>query len=72
MNLDPFQHVLAEGVLSDIPVARLESGQVYEFETPVTFVSCGRFELSGVIQDPGHTGDTDRLGRGLLKAMVRP
>ena len=72
MNLDPFQHILAEGVLSDIPVGRLGSGQTYEFDTPVTFVSCGRFEVSGVIRDPGQSGDSDRLGRGLLKAMVRP
>lgn len=72
MDLDPLQHILAEGVLSDIPVGRLGSDEIYEFDTPITFVSCGRFEISGVIRDPGYSGDSDRLGRGLLKAMVRP
>ena len=46
--------------------------EIYEFDTPITFVSCGRFEILGVIRDPGYSGDSDRLGRGLLKAMVRP
>lgn len=70
--LDPMQHVLAEGVLADIPIGRLDSGQTYSFDTPVTFVSCGRFSLSGVLAEPGSPGESDRLGRGLLKAIVRP
>lgn len=72
LALDPAQYVLYEGVLSDIPVGRLSNGQSYSFDTPLTFVSCGRFELSGVITDPRHVADSDRLGSGTLKAVVHP
>lgn len=72
LTLDPAQHVLFEGVLSDIPVGRLASEESFEFDTPVTFVSCGRFELAGSIMDPTSTTDADRMGRALAKAAVQP
>ncbi|GJE90813.1 TRAPP II complex [Phanerochaete sordida] len=70
--LDPPQHILFEGVLSDIPVGRLASDEAYEFDTPVTFVACGRFELTAFITDPSSVADRDRLGRSLVKAAVQP
>ena len=70
--LDPIEHVLYEGLSSDIPIGRLRSRETVEFDTPVTFISCGRFEMSGMLTDSDHLGDSDRLGRGFLKAVVHP
>lgn len=68
--MEPLQHVLYEGVLSDISMGRLGSGESFEFDTPVIFISRGRYEISGAIIDPTHTGNRNRLGKGILKATV--
>lgn len=70
LTLDPVDHILFEGVTDDIPIGRLSGGKSYEFETPVTFVSCGRFEIAGSIVVPGHSELRDRLGTGALRAVV--
>lgn len=70
LTLDPVDHILFEGVTDDIPIGRLGGGKSYEFETPLTFVSCGRFEIAGSIVVPGHSELRDRLGTGALRAVV--
>ncbi|KAF8274883.1 transport protein Trs120 or TRAPPC9 TRAPP II complex subunit-domain-containing protein [Lactarius quietus] len=44
-TVDPADHVMQEGVPSDVPIGRLETGEVHEFETPLCFVACGRFRV---------------------------
>lgn len=68
--MEPSHHVVYEGVLSNIPVGRLESRESYEFDTPVTFLSSGKFDLSADVRIPSQSGDKGQFGRGQLKAVV--
>lgn len=68
LSMEPAQHVLYEGVLSDIPVGSIDVGQSHELELPVTFVSCGRFEaVADAISGPP---TRSRLARSQLRATV--
>lgn len=65
--MEPPEHALYEGVLSDIPIGRLDIGTSQEVEIPVTFVACGRFELSAEVVIPEIRS---RVGQARLKAVV--
>lgn len=43
--MNPSEHMLYEGVLSDIPVGKLESGEERQVEIGICFISEGRFDL---------------------------
>lgn len=66
--LDPAQHILYEGVLSDIPIGHLEVGESHEFELPVAFVSCGAFEIAAEANGPQ---GRSRLARSQLRVAVQ-
>ena len=68
---DPSDHVIQEGVLLDIPLGHLDSGESREIETALCFVSCGRFELTAEIRVMGLSRDEGKVGTGLLTAIVR-
>lgn len=68
--MEPFHHLIYEGVLSDIPVGRLGSRESYEFDTPIAFVSSGKFDITAEVCIPLLPGDKSRFGRGQLKAVV--
>jgi trafficking protein particle complex subunit 9 len=69
--VDPADHVLQEGALSDIPIGRLESREVRELEVPLCFIACGRFHMqveAWAINSPtSHT----KVGFAMLTAIVR-
>ncbi|KAI0341607.1 hypothetical protein BDW22DRAFT_1358429 [Trametopsis cervina] len=67
ITIDPFEHALYEGVLSEIPIGRLDCGESHELEIPITFVAGGRFELSVDLFVAGLRG---RLGHATLRALV--
>ncbi len=69
LSLEPAQYVLYEGVLSGIPVGHIEVEQTHEFELPMTFVSCGRFEILADVHVYG-APDRSKLARGQLRATV--
>lgn len=66
--MTPSEHLIYEGVLSHIPVGNLQPGQSLELETPLCFLSLGRFELRAEVR---HADTVKRAGAGLLKAAVR-
>ncbi|KAJ3559110.1 hypothetical protein NM688_g536 [Phlebia brevispora] len=68
-TMDPAQYILYEGVLMDVPVGRVDIDQSQEIELPVTFVSCGRFEIFGDVYVNGPE-DKRRIARGQLRASV--
>ncbi|KAI0797912.1 TRAPP II complex [Abortiporus biennis] len=70
MAIEPAQHVVYEGVLSEIPVGRLESGQSAEFELPLTFVASGRFHLESHIRILGSSRERADAGWSHLQAIV--
>ncbi|KAJ6502507.1 TRAPP II complex [Mycena sanguinolenta] len=61
-------HVIFEGLLRDVPIARLESGESREIETGLCFLAYGRFEISA---EARIVGSTESKGLGRLTAMVR-
>jgi trafficking protein particle complex subunit 9 len=70
-TVDPADHVLQEGALSDIPIGRLESGEVRELETPLCFVACGRFHVQVEAWAISSPMSHAKVGSATLKAIVR-
>lgn len=68
LSIEPDEHVLYEGVLSKIPIGRLEGGETYDIEIPLTFMTCGRFELTC---ETFVLGSRCRVGQGQLWANVQ-
>ncbi|ETW85889.1 hypothetical protein HETIRDRAFT_42700 [Heterobasidion irregulare TC 32-1] len=68
---DPSDHVIQEGVMLDIPLGNLDSGESREIETALCFVSCGRFEITAEVRVMGLSRDEGKVGTGLLTAIVR-
>jgi hypothetical protein len=72
LNLEPAEHVIFEGIISNIPIGRLQSGESDEVETALCFLAYGRFEISAQAWVLGATQtDTYRGGNGHLTAVVR-
>ncbi|KAG6900876.1 hypothetical protein C0993_009994 [Termitomyces sp. T159_Od127] len=72
MDLEPSDHVVFEGVLSELAVGRLESGETREIDTAICFLSKGRFEISAEVRSYEIPwSDTSRAGIGHLIAIVR-
>lgn len=67
--LEPAQHIVFEGVSSNIPLTKLAEGESYEVEVPITFVSLGHFDLSAQVRRLGHAVGV--VGRGQLSAIVQ-
>ncbi|KAF7363484.1 hypothetical protein MSAN_01004300 [Mycena sanguinolenta] len=61
-------HVIFEGLLRDVPIGRLESGESREIETGLCFLAYGRFEISA---EARIVGSIESKGMGRLTAMVR-
>ncbi|KAF7338264.1 hypothetical protein MVEN_02051700 [Mycena venus] len=61
-------HVIFEGLLREVPIGRLESGESREVETGLCFLAYGRFEISA---EAKVVGSTESKGTGRLTAMVR-
>lgn len=73
MNLmmEPMEHIISEGVLSDIPLGRLGCGESTEVETGVCFLSLGRFQIDAEIRCVGSGSGDSAAGLGQLGAVVR-
>ena len=69
--VDPAEHAIQEGATSGIPIGRLESGAERELETPLCFVSCGRFRVHVEVRAISATARKVRVGSATLKAAVR-
>lgn len=68
--MSPSQHVIYQGALTDIPVGRLQTGATQEVELPMTFVSCGDFELHADVHAYNPSKDAIHVGQGCLRAFV--
>ncbi|THH16357.1 hypothetical protein EW146_g4275 [Bondarzewia mesenterica] len=67
---DPSDYLIQEGIVLDIPVGRLSSGDSREVETALCFVSCGRFELTAEVRILGASREEGKVGFGQLTALV--
>ncbi|KAG6879987.1 hypothetical protein C0992_008580 [Termitomyces sp. T32_za158] len=72
MEMEPLEHIVSEGVLSELAVGCLESGETRQIDTAICFLSKGRFEISAEVRSYETTwSDTSRAGIGHLVAIVR-
>jgi hypothetical protein len=71
LNMDPADHIIYEGVLSNIPLGRMESEGTREVEIPLCFLSQGRFEICAEVQILGAPRSERKAGVGQLRAVVR-
>lgn len=67
----PDEHILFEGVLTDIPLGRIETSQSQVVEIPVCFLSGGHFEIGAEARILGASEESGRAGVSRLRAMVR-
>lgn len=70
LGFDPAEHIIYEGVLSDLPVGHLQSGESREVETPLCFLSYGRFELAAEVRALDLSYAESRAGFGHLVVDV--
>ncbi|KAJ7155939.1 TRAPP II complex [Mycena crocata] len=67
-DLQSSKHIIMEGLLRDVPIGRLESGESREIETGLCFLAYGRYEISA---EAKVVGSVENKGLGRLTAMVR-
>lgn len=70
LSLEPAQHVLFQGTIRDVPIGRLAPGESQVADTPVVFVSGGRFDCSAEVHALGLAAPSSQVGRGQLRAVV--
>ncbi|TFK42560.1 transport protein particle complex subunit [Crucibulum laeve] len=70
LDLGPLDCVIHEGVLSDLGIGRLESGESKEVVTAICFLANGRFDISAHVRafDAPHLDG--RAAKGQLTAIV--
>ncbi|KAG6814362.1 hypothetical protein H0H92_010948 [Tricholoma furcatifolium] len=71
VEMNPAEHVVYEGILTELAVGRLESGESRTIDTAVCFLANGRFEMSVQVRNLDSPSDTGRAGIGRLTAIVR-
>ena len=72
LDLEPADHVIFQGELVDIPVGRLAKGELYDIETPITFIACGRFDFSAEVYTLTRSGESKQVGHGKMRIDVQP
>ncbi|KAI0818742.1 transport protein Trs120 or TRAPPC9 TRAPP II complex subunit-domain-containing protein [Irpex lacteus] len=68
VSVTPPEHVLYEGVLSGISIGHIDAGDSYEIEIPLTFVACGRFDVTARTYIPGQNSSA---GHGQIGVFVK-
>lgn len=69
-TVDPADHVIQEGVLSEVPIGRLETGEEREFEAPLCFVACGRFRVQVEARAVDGAVGGAKVGSATLKVVA--
>lgn len=70
LEIVPSEAIIHEGVLNDIPIGRLNGGDVYEFTAGLCFLSRGHFEISAQVRPFGVPHLDARIARATLTAVV--
>ncbi|GLB34932.1 putative transport protein Trs120 or TRAPPC9, TRAPP II complex subunit [Lyophyllum shimeji] len=71
VEVEPSEHVVYEGVLTEMPVGRLEPGESREIDTALCFLVYGRFEISAEATSFDSPRTDARAGIGHLIAVVK-
>ena len=70
LSAEPADYIIYEGTLAEVPVGRLAPGESRVVEMPLSFVSCGHFQLGVEVRELGARPDEGRVGFGMLKAVI--
>lgn len=68
--LSPEEHILYEGVLTGIPLGKVNCGQSRFIEVPICFLCMGQFEVGAEARILGIVGESGRVGVGWLRVNV--
>lgn len=68
---NPSEHLVFEGVLTELPVGRLESGESREIVSSLCFLACGRFEILAKARSYGASEADSRVARTHVIAIVK-
>ncbi|KAG6832127.1 hypothetical protein H0H87_002439 [Tephrocybe sp. NHM501043] len=72
MEMEPAEHVGYEGILNELALGRLESGESREIDAAICFLAMGQFEIFAEVRSfDAPRSDTTRAGIGHLTAIVR-
>jgi len=72
LTVNPAEHVVHDGMLSNVIVGRLEGGQTRSFEIPLCFLSLGQFEVTATAQRVVTNSLEERqLGSAILQVVVK-
>lgn len=69
--MEPVEHIVHEGVLTDFAVGRLDGGESREVETALCFIAYGYFEIFAQVRAFEISRMDSRAGLGRLVAIVR-
>ncbi|EGN95949.1 hypothetical protein SERLA73DRAFT_111910 [Serpula lacrymans var. lacrymans S7.3] len=70
LHMDPHEHILFEGVLCDILLGKIESGECKTMEMPICFLCHGRFEICAEARILSVADASGRAGAGRIRAVV--
>ncbi|KAL4067655.1 transport protein Trs120 or TRAPPC9 TRAPP II complex subunit-domain-containing protein [Scleroderma citrinum] len=70
LSMSPEEHILYEGVLMDIPLGKVDCGQLKDIEVPICFLCMGQFEVGAEARILGIVGESGRAGVGWLRVIV--
>uniref|UniRef100_A0A8H8CM97 Transport protein particle subunit trs120 n=1 Tax=Psilocybe cubensis TaxID=181762 RepID=A0A8H8CM97_PSICU len=71
LEANPSEYIIYEGVLNDLPVGRLESGESREITTSVCFLASGHFEISALVRGFGGATADSRVARAHITAILK-
>jgi trafficking protein particle complex subunit 9 len=71
LEAEPVEHVVHEGVLTDMAIGRLEGGESREVETALCFIAYGYFEIFAQVRAFDTSRVDTKVGLGRLIAIVR-
>ena len=68
---NPSENLVYEGVLTDLPVGELQSGETREIVTSLCFLACGRFEILVKARSLSTLEADGRVARTHIIAIVK-
>jgi hypothetical protein len=71
LETTPSEHVVHEGVLTDLPIGCLKSGESREITTSLCFLASGHFEILAQLRGFGASETDNRQTRSFITAVVR-
>jgi hypothetical protein len=70
LSMEPAEHVIAEGVVTGMPIGRLQSGDSKDIELALCFLCFGRFDIRAEVRILGTDRNGSKAGTTQLIADV--